>query len=186
MILNPSYFEGEIAIAQAGTHTASEFALNSELQWYVDKYEPIFYQATIGQVLYKQMLEGRTIPIVKEEDSEDTTDSETEELPTEPNKWDMLVEQTAKHAASFVWCKYMERIQTQTSGSGEVHPLFESGHKKSAYPIIKDVWNELLVSIHSMAQWIYDRENDYPLFSPDKALFIQVFINEGIKNLYGL
>jgi len=171
MVLNPSHFVGELTIAQSGMHTASKFAFTEELQWYVDKYEPIFYRAIIGETLYRLMLSGMTVAVApdKNEESEsaevtepaesEVAEPEVSELVepvkvVEANKWDILASKTVKLAAAFVWYHYMLDNNTQTTGSGEVMSLMQSGVKKSAQPKMIRVWNELVDTIYPVIVWI--------------------------------
>jgi hypothetical protein len=184
MILNPSYFEGELTIAQAGEHTPSGFALNSELQWYVNEYEPVFYRATIGETLYRQMIDGT-------EETESASEAEADMTePEEPNKWLELVNHTAKYAAMFVWIYYMKDLNTITSGSGQTVPEYESGFRKSPQPKMVNIWNKMMDNLFPMTQWVCDRKDDYPEFAPDEDLFRKCFMNKKgeliYENLYGI
>jgi len=215
MVLKPSHFVGELTIAQSGIHTPSEFAFTEELQWYVDKYEPIIYRILIGEKLYRLMIDGMTEVIIPDENNE----SEVIE-PIEPNKWDILASHTVKIAAAFVWYHYMLDNNTQTTGSGEIVPLMESGTKKSAQPKMVRVWNQIVDSIYPAAKWICEQgavENEenllfffgylkptdsllfpsylktypteekegYPEFEPDIDLFLYYRLNE-YENLFAL
>ena len=53
MILKPTIFVGELAIGRDDSAFVDE-----NLQWYIDKYEPLFYRATIGERLYNEFVDG--------------------------------------------------------------------------------------------------------------------------------
>jgi len=172
MVLNPSHFEGELTIAQRGEYAPSSFAFTSELDWYVRKYEPIFYRAVIGEKLYQKMIDGMT----PDDD--------------EPNVWNKLAKRTALLAAAFVWYNYMLDINTQTTGSGEVMPEFISGTRKSSQEKWIRIKNKLVESLGHFAEWIYYELHIYTDFNPDKDLFKELFLDDKdkliIENLYGI
>jgi hypothetical protein len=166
MILNPSYFEGELTIAQA----VSEFAETTALQWFINKYEPVFYRAVIGEKLYRQMIDGT---------GDADNDSE------ESLKWLELADKTAPLAAMFVYYFYTKNNNTQTTGTGEFASLSESGERKSPWTKRMDVWNEMVDSIEGVTQWICDSENDYQDFAPDVELFLKYRLSTH-ENLFGI
>jgi len=202
MILKPHHFVGELTIGQA----ASEFAFTNELLWYVEKYEPIFFRALMGYEMYGQMLQGMTPepdntsdvvndePVIEPDGSEESTpdnesggESETPE--PEPNKWDKLVKVSLPYLTMFVWYKYQMDNNTQPTGSGEVVPMFDSAKKVSNQRKMVTVWNELVDHFIGLAQWIVDREEDYPDFNPEVELAVYhrlVVKDTDRENLYAI
>ena len=153
MILNPSHFEGELAIGQVGQFLEDDFAFSEAINVFVKKYEPIFYRATMGETLYRQILDG----------IEPSSAPEPEQ-----QKWLALAERTAPYAAMFVWFYYMQNSVSQTSG---VDGLNSSTPKPSKLKMAR-VWNEIVDNIVGMTQWVCDREDEYPGFAPDMDLFL--------------
>ena len=203
MLLNPSFFEGELTIAQAGAHTASEKAFEGELAVYVRKYERIFYEAIMGQSLYHQMLKGLGFEPVPDGtlqvkpgyiwlQREGQVDIVTVTLNYEvsDDKWKELARKTIREAAKFVWYYYMLDSGTTNTGSGIVEMRFESAVKKSAQPKMVRVWNDMLFYILPTTNWIVENKNDYPDFAPDKMLFAKYFTPDGRnvaeENLFGI
>ena len=166
MILNPSYFEGELTIGQVGEAVDDDFALSEAANVFVKKYEPIFYRATIGETLYRQILDGI---------------EPSSEPPPEQQKWLALAERTAPYAAMFVWFYYMQNSATQTSGVNEI----EGATPKPSQLKMARVWNEIVDNIVGMAQWICDRADDYPDFAPDIDLFRYYELHQH-KNHFGI
>ena len=185
-ILKPHHFVGELTIGQA----VSEFAFTNDLQWYIDKYEPVFFRALCGIDLYQQMLFGMT-PEPEETDEPPETEEESggESEPVEPNEWDRLAEVVLPYLTMFVWYKYNIDNHTHPAGLGEVSQRFESAEKKSNQVKMVRVWNELIDHFVGLAQWIVDREEEYPDFDPDVqlAIYHRLVVEETEReNLYGI
>ena len=161
MLLNTSYFEGEITIGQA-----SEFAVSHELQWYIDKYEPIFFHAAIGEILYQELAESM-------------------QAETPDEKWTLLNDQITKYAAKFVWCKYVEDGNTVHAGIGVVQINSESATNKSAQPKFVRVWNEIVDNIPKVADWIINHGDVYETFDPDMNLYFENGLHRH-ENLYAI
>jgi len=165
MILKPSHFEGELTIGQA----ASEFATTNALQWFINKYEPIFYHAIIGETLYIELVDN----------------TEDEDEAAEPTEWDELKQRTEQLAAAFVWYFYTMDTNTSPTGCGEVSPMFESAVKKSAWPKMVKIWNELVDNMERVTNWVYQNRTKYTNFAPDIDLFMEYGMNRH-ENLYGI
>ena len=168
MLLTPSNFVGELTIGQL----ASPF-VETNLQWFIDKYEPIFYHAVIGEPLYLKMVEG--LP-------------DGDEL-TENKKWHDLKDRTIQYAAAFVWFHYVNNLMTATMGSGEFEIHAESATRKSPWAKMVHVWNEMSDAVKikgtvlsPMLFWVH---SNYAEFVPDLTLYDKYGLGRH-ENLFGI
>ena len=119
-VLNPEYFVGELTVAQA----VSEFAASNSLQWFIDKYEPLFYKATIGLTNYQQMLE----------------EAKTSE------------QKTAPYAAMFVYYHYMLDLTIPTPANEEFNILLKKSTAGAIKRKLVMIWNEIVDNIYCLPE----------------------------------
>lgn len=135
-IISPSNFKGERSIAQVEQQQVSQ-----NVQWFIDKYEPIFLKKLLGDTLYKEFVDGL---------------NEDQILP----KWTDLRDGTDLKAMliDFVYYYYQNNNLTNTGGVGESKIKSDNAIAASPYPKMINAWNEMV----NMAR-LFDLSTDtYP------------------------
>jgi len=135
-IVQVSDFKGEINIANT-----SDMFVAQNVQWFIDKYEPIYFTQLLGADLYLLLKNGLLEdPIL--------------------TKWTELVA-NIKGAANFIYCKYIKNEFSQTVGTGEVKTKGANSYPYNPNVKIARAWNEMLDYSLESIKYINDNPVDY-------------------------
>lgn len=124
-IITPAIFKGEITIAQ----TENNF-MATNVQDFIDKYEPKFLKKLLGVVLAKYFVEGLSV---------------TPSTDIDP-KWITLRDETDLKAmiANYVYYWYKRDETTQSSGISEVKPVGMNSSVTNSIDKQVRAWNEMV------------------------------------------
>ncbi|MDR1340827.1 MAG: hypothetical protein LBK58_12350 [Prevotellaceae bacterium] len=120
MIVDFGIFEGEIMIGQLESPPVQE-----SVQWFIDRYEPVFLREQLGVALYMEFVDG-----LSRESVED--------------KWITLKDMMEYPAAEYIYCKYMRNQSMETSGVGAVLTDVDTARRVSPWEKIVHAWNDMI------------------------------------------
>jgi hypothetical protein len=141
-------FTGLITIAQI-----SQQEVRDAVTEFIEIYEPEFLTMALGVDLYNLLLDGLVF-------NEDGTINEDET----PEIWLKLITQLGTSIANYIYYKYQQENNTQTSGIGETKGNLDNA--VSATPMIKMCrrWNEMVEIVHSTVTFINNNQADYEAY----------------------
>lgn len=123
-IIIPFDFIGENAIAQV----QSMLAVEQNVQLFIDKYEPKFLKALLGDGLYAEFIAGLAV------------------LPTPETKWTDLRDNTdvKPMLINYIYYFYLRNITTNTAGTSEVKAKNENSSPVNSVDKQVRSWNEMV------------------------------------------
>lgn len=123
-IITPFDFIGENAIAQVQIVTAVE----ENLQWFINKYEPKFLKILLGDDLYQEFITGLAV------------------LPTPDQKWLDLRDNTdiKPMLIDYIYYWYTKNDVTHTTGTAEVMAKNENSTITNRADKMARAWNEMV------------------------------------------
>lgn len=122
-IVSPQDFQGENKIAQVGALPA----VQQSVQWFIDKYEPLFLSALWGDALYNEYVAG--IAVLPD------PDQKWIDLQNNPKLKQMIV--------NYVYFWYMRNLTTNSVGSGEVKPENDNSRPTNSKDKQTKAWNDM-------------------------------------------
>ncbi|MDR1347355.1 MAG: hypothetical protein LBJ63_02845 [Prevotellaceae bacterium] len=154
MIVEPKIFEGEIAIGQVESADVA-----ARVQWFIDKYEPLFLRKLLGCRLADIFMEEYAKPV-------------------HDPKWDALADRVRYSIADYVYFYYQIDNETATVGIGEAVEQAENATRTtSKYKAVR-AWNEMREMNLLFIEWM--DINIYPEYKPR---ICDIF---STKNTFGL
>lgn len=152
MIINGSYFVGEIYLSQVGEGSSSVANNNNKLQTFIDKHEPDFLEKGLGYKLNKEFytkldVNGEII---------DGSDAKWSNLlnGTEYQKggltyyWKGLIDTKGSLKtsliANYIYCKYIDSQVAQNTTLGQVVVKGKNTKQVNVNPSIVGVWREMI------------------------------------------
>lgn len=167
MIINTSYFFGDLYIAQI-----TETSVANTVNKYIQKYEPQFLQRVFGyemakniETSYPDILNGKEFYNVYNANRLD--------------KWlglkvDLGGGKFASVIANYVYAKYMEDNMSFSTGSGE--KIIEQQTSQTVSPSVKIIraWNEMVDQLNVLVQFMMSDRVTYAAYSTsysDRSLF---------------
>src|SRR5690606_33868577 len=145
MLIDPSYFHGEILIAQR-----SQLEVQEDINALIAKYEPKILRELLGSKLYKEFtdgLKGETID-PKWINLKDGVDGEWMGLTDSKEKLSII--------ANYVYYHWMKKENIQTVGIGTVKPEADNASKASPVDKYVRAWNEMVDWICDLHDFIRD------------------------------
>lgn len=168
-LIDETYFFGELTIAQL-----SQAEVEANLVDFITKYEKAYLVALLGETLAKDFTDGLSV------------------LPTPDQIWiDLkakIVDETIKQSpiANYVYYWYMEDLEIQTVGIGQMRPVAENGMMVSTTHKRMRAWNEMAKMNVVIGKWISDNIAEYPNYDPTSANFWWLDNVYCFKNSFGL
>lgn len=167
MIINTSYFFGDLYIAQI-----TETQVANTVNKYIQKYEPQFLQRVFGYEMaknidttYPDILNGKEFNNVYNANRLD--------------KWiglkvDLGGGKFSSVIANYVYTKYMEDNMSFSTGSGE--KIIEQTSSETVSPGVKIIraWNEMVDQLNVLVQFMMSDRVTYVAYSPsysDRSFF---------------
>ena len=150
MLIDPSYFHGEILIAQRG-----QLEVQEDIEGLIAKYEPKILRELLGKSLYKEFMEGLEDPFPDPKwiNLRDGVDGEWMGL-ANMDKLSLI--------ANYVYYHWMRKENLQTVGIGTVKVEAENAVKASPVEKYVRAWNEMVDWICELHDYIRDHIDDYP------------------------
>lgn len=157
MIIDQSYFTGDIFVPNTGANTSAVVSKNRRFDWYIAQYEPEILIKGLGINLYGELLSNiQTDPLSPEYG---------QVLPTADQKWSDLVDGTdygdkvwrglrmevvqgdevkkMSLIAYYVFYKYWQKEFLQRSTTGVMKADMENGEAKGPSFTMEDAWRSL-------------------------------------------
>ena len=156
MIVTTSIFEGELTVGQI-----TEDHIAARLQWFINKYEPLYLRMLLGGELYDLL----------------TTELSNQ---THDVKWDDLAEKVKPMTANYIYFFYKIENESQSTGVGLVKQKAKNATRESVIDKAVARWNEMVNMVMDFNSWIRERKNDYPEY---KAKLSAIY---HYKNTFGL
>lgn len=157
MIIDSTYFIGEINIAQLGQPHVVE-----NLQIFIDKYEKKYLQKVLGKELTDLFLAGlKENPVIE--------------------RWTNLLDKLQSDdkispIANFIYYHYCLSEHTFRGGYGDQLPKAENSEVITPnYKIVK-AWNEMIELTNDLVKWVKD-SNDYPEYVEQKSFKVKNTFN---------
>lgn len=153
-LTNSSYFVGEYKIQNLSTSSSGVAAAvvavtTADLDWFIDKYEPIYLKMVMGDDMYDEFIAGLAA---------DPIDA----------KWtalrDKLIDSTKKISpiVAYIWYAYKHDKLTHSSEMGELKPNTENASIQSATRKMIDAWNDSMKGAYDVAVWLTENYATYP------------------------
>jgi hypothetical protein len=164
-LIDRTYFVGEINLPNT-----NQTAVQENIDFLISKREPELLIALFGYEMYKAFTTGLTEDPIPQRwvDLRDGVDYQDGDV---LRHWMGLVavdgEVKESLIANYVYCWYMRKEATQTSGVGEVATKTENSARVS--PMAKQVraWNEMVDWIAELFNFLQVKKEDYPEWKPD-------------------
>ena len=156
MLIDLTYFEGELAIAQL-----SQDAVIAKVNYFINKYENVVLDKLLGIDLRVAFLAGLAEPIPLQKWL-DLRDGKVYEVDNKKREW--LGFQNAKKLsliANYVYYHYGVDLATTATGSGFAVPENENALKDLKYIKLSRAWNELVDYSHSLFDFLEANKADY-------------------------
>lgn len=162
MIIDYTYFRGEITIAQK-----SQLEVREDLQLLINKYEPVYLKQLMGFALYTAFIAGIDPISGAEQRWIDLLEGVVYEANGRDYEW-MGFENNLKESviANFVYSKYIQKEIEQTTGIGQVRPTAENAVIVSALPKIVRAWNEMVNWQKAFIHYLDQNKSVYPEWKP--------------------
>ncbi len=162
MIIDESYFRGEITIAQL-----SQATVLSNLDTFISKYEPRFLKQLLGLSFYNAFIDGIDPISGAQQRWLDLLNGVEYEYNDRLYEW-VGFQNTDKLSpiANFVYYQFTTKQVQWTVGTGEVKPKNENSTMVSATPKLVRAWNEMVEWNHSLLQYLDAHKAEYPEWKP--------------------
>lgn len=156
MIIDRSYFIGHIAIGQR-----SQAAVQSKLDFFIEKFEEELLLDVLGTDLYQDLLTGMQAPQIAQKWL-NLLDGGTFYRHGENHRWAGLRNKNISVIANYVYYRYMEDIVSVATGVGQVQPKGENGNVVYSFRKQVRIWNEMIHHLEDMDCFIRQNILDYP------------------------
>jgi len=163
-LINESYFVGGLTIAQL-----SQEAVSLDVQWYIDKYEPLFLRESLGYAFSKLMLDNPT-----EQRFIDLLEGSEYTYNDVERYFDGLANETTLQSpiANYVFYQYVKQQIEQQVGLGTVQPKAENATVViPEYTLIR-VYNEMVEMIRNMHLFLKANATVYPEYVQCQTKYI--------------
>lgn len=177
--IDASYFFGPLLIAQKTDNAGS-------IQWLINDLEPTLLRAIMGYELYKAYTAGITASTQKYLDIRDGKEYETRaDIPT---KWNGLAftqgDSKKSLIANYVYWHWMEKDASVSTGTGEKVANAQNAVNASPGPKMVRAWNEMVVMIEELCEFLLSNETDYPEFQNQYSRIPCSLLKK--QNLFGI
>lgn len=147
MIINSSYFVGDIYLSQVGLNASMHVNNNERLQSFIDKYEPKILIKALGRRLYNEFIsnlqEDGTVKTDADQKWNDLLNGAEYEKGGVTYYWRGLVDDNKSLIAYYVYYHYVnENIEQQTT-LGTVKADAKNSSSASAIPTVVEAWRNL-------------------------------------------
>jgi hypothetical protein len=142
MIITPEIFEGEINIGQV-----EQEARKAQVQWFINKYEPLFLAKLLGKELADELLSAYA-------------------LNPHDEKWDVLADRVRMLIAYYVYFFFQKNDATLSAGAGEAKTEVENGARVNNEYKILNAWNEMVEMTLKFREWMDQARHLYPAYKP--------------------
>ena len=166
-IIDASYFQGEIKIAQL-----SQLPVKENLDWFINRYEGEILDKILGYSLAARFKAGLAEDPISPE-WEALLNGTLYDVDGKTRSWmGFRNSRKASLVANYVYFFYMRNEVTQTVGIGTVSPFGENSERQSPAPKMVRAWNEMLDYIEELYYFL----KAYPVYEFSAA-------NTGLKGL---
>lgn len=161
-IINYTYFQGEINIAQL-----SQAGVAEDLDILIAKYEPKYLKTLLGLGFYNAFIAGIEPISGAEQRWLDLLYGVAYEYKDKDYEWMGLQNDIEESViANYVYCQYLTKEAQQTVGIGQVLPKAENSVNASPTPKIVRAWNEMVNWQHSLIHYLDTHKDVYPEWKP--------------------
>lgn len=171
-IISYQYFYGDLEIAQK-----SSTAVQANINWFIDKFEPEFCRKLMGQILYDQYKTGteNTDGTPKDEANIDQKWKDLRDGKQYVNRIGNTVyfygigKKTTdvfkqSPIANYVFYHILRKNATTTTAVGEAQINPENGEKQSSIDKQAYTWNQMVDMNRELCEFLMSNPNDYPSF----------------------
>lgn len=152
MIINDTYFVGELHLSQVGASASTKVNNNTKFQYLVDEYEVELMEFALGKILSKEFFEqfesNGSLKAAADVRWSNLLNGETFTQDGCTYHWQGLRNERGSLKRSliayYVYCKYLESEKEQISTMGVVKPLSENAKIASILPKYTRAWRKLL------------------------------------------
>lgn len=162
MIIDYTYFRGEITIAQL-----SQASVREDLQLLINKYEQRYLKQLLGLDMYNAFMAG--IDPISGADQKWLNILQGVEYEHNGNTYEWIgFENDLKESpiANYVYYKYITKEVELTTGIGQVVPKAENAVIASAVPKLTRAWNEMVDWQRGLIRYLDDNRSLYPEWRP--------------------
>lgn len=154
ILIDASYFIGQITIAQVETPPVSE-----NLQLFIEKYEPEILRKLLGKDFYRAFVNGLQAPTPEQRWIDLRNGVEDEWMGFTNDLKQSII-------ANYVYYWYTRDQASQTVGMGESLPKAENAERFSFANKQVRAWNEMVDWIHELYHFLREHQAEYPEFEP--------------------
>ena len=175
MLVNPSYFYGELYVVQTEAQD-----VQARLAAFIAKYEPRLLRLLVGDALCARLEAYSEAEKVDEHETE-PPDGWPAGVVVADARLDRLSDLLRPILAGYIYFYYRRSAATVTTGAGEVEPEAENGRTVS--PIYKMVgaWNDAVGEACALRRLLEGERDGYPDYKP--CVGSEVFT---YRNTFGL
>lgn len=153
-IVSPTDFIGDVNIPN---NEDTYNGVKANVQFFIDKYEPIFLESLLGYTLYQEYLAG-IVPVPVEPATDPVT-----YVPINP-KWIAIQTLTKPLILNFVYYYFKEDEFGYSSGIGVIRAKGENSTPVSPARKMVSRWNEMVKGVYKViARWDVEAYGDYYL-----------------------
>ncbi len=168
MIIDKSYFIGEISIAQLGS-----IPVQDALTLFIDKREPEYLKKALGYAFAKLFSDGLAADVVEQRWTDLLEGAEYDDCEDITREW-MGFQNDGKQSpiANYIYYWYQRDNITFTASVGEMAGKAENATSVSPAPKMIRVWNEMVKWNKSLYDYLLNKKDDagelvYPEFKPE-------------------
>lgn len=154
MILDSSYFVGELLIAGIAGTSPAQLSMKAELDWFIAVYEKKYLRLLLGDAFYEAFI----------------ADQE-EETPVYGTLKEMIYDENflLSPVAGYVYYWYMRNSNTQTTALNQVRSVPENGAAYNNFDKMVKAWNLMVDLSTEIWDHLCDNPVDYLLFDSSRT-----------------
>lgn len=170
MIVNATYFKGEIYLSQVGTGASTRVNNNDRLQSFIEKYEAEILKKALGRKLYNEfklaLEDNGTLKVGVDQKWDNLLNGTEYEKGGVTYYWRGLVDNNESLIAYYVYYKYVIANIEQQTTLGTVKAEAKNAVSASAVPNTIQAWRNLY-------QWYMGDSNYEPLVYQYRGIYVK-------------
>jgi len=152
MILDNSYFKGEIFIPNLSGANAVNTAISNEMEAFIEEYETDYLELMFGETMAVAIEAANTAGVTSIYD----------------DVLEYLTAQThGSPLANYVYFQFQRNNLTKTSGMGEIQMTSENANAKNSIHKLKRAWNKMVDMSQTLFDYVEEEKDTFPLYDSE-------------------